>query len=661
MHEPSRQIHLDFHTSEHIPGIGSLFRKEQWQQALQAGHVNLINIFAKCHHGWSYYPTQAGKMHPHLGFDLLGAQIEACHEIGVRAPIYFTVGWSANDAEEHPEWCLRDQDGSIHVSSWDWSAGPETPKPNFSWKSLCVGTPYHDLIRTQTEELCKSYPADGLWYDIYQVTGGCYCEYCQRGMRERGLDPKNPDDAARYRVDTVRTHADELRELVLSYHPEASVYFNGITTLDRPLSLKNRLFEVNTKNDLEDLPTTWGGYDKLPIRAKFFHKQNKPAVAMSGKFHTSWGEFGGFKDPEAIRAEAAAMIAFGVCCNVGDQLHPSGEMDLGTYRNIGHAYEYVEQIEEYGLGGGPVASLGLWLTASLPHDEGTARMLLEEQVDFDVVIPTEDLSQYEVIVIPSRPNLSPDDAAALQQYVAKGGKLLLLGAGALDASGEALVLDVGARYIGPGRFDVDYTVVGDALAEGLVRSPFLNYTSALRLEPLEGTEVLATLREPYFSRTYGHYCGHQNTPYTLENAPHPAVIQRGNVITMAHGLDELYYRHGAKVHRQLFINALHILHARPMVEVDLPSAGRVSLLHQPEQDRYVAHLMYAAPLQRGRCLVLEDLPTLRDVAVTVRLPQAPQRAYLVPGNTPLPCKVAADGTTRVMVPEFSCHCAVVFA
>ena len=83
---PTRQIHLDFHTSEHIPDIGERFSKEQWQEALQAGHVNGINIFAKGHHGWSYYPTEVGQMHPHLDFDLLGAQIEACHEIGVECP-----------------------------------------------------------------------------------------------------------------------------------------------------------------------------------------------------------------------------------------------------------------------------------------------------------------------------------------------------------------------------------------------------------------------------------------------------------------------------------------------------------------------------------------------------------------------------------------------
>ena len=37
---------------------------------------------------------------------------------------------------------------------------------------------------------------------------------------------------------------------------------------ERPENLRFRTFEVNTKQDLEDLPTTWGGYDKLPIRSK---------------------------------------------------------------------------------------------------------------------------------------------------------------------------------------------------------------------------------------------------------------------------------------------------------------------------------------------------------------------------------------------------------
>jgi len=85
-----RQVHLDFHTSEKLFEIGQNFSKDQFQEALKLGKIDAINIFAKCHHSWSYYPTKVGKMHPNLDFDLLGAQIEACHEIVAVAQLDYT-------------------------------------------------------------------------------------------------------------------------------------------------------------------------------------------------------------------------------------------------------------------------------------------------------------------------------------------------------------------------------------------------------------------------------------------------------------------------------------------------------------------------------------------------------------------------------------------
>ena len=70
-----RQVHLDFHTSPHIPGIGSKFDKKQFQQALKEGNLTSITVFAKCHHGLCYYPTKVGTMHPELDFDLTGAKL----------------------------------------------------------------------------------------------------------------------------------------------------------------------------------------------------------------------------------------------------------------------------------------------------------------------------------------------------------------------------------------------------------------------------------------------------------------------------------------------------------------------------------------------------------------------------------------------------------
>ena len=46
-----RQIHLDFHTSPHIPSIGAEFDKKRWQETLKDAAVDSITLFSKCHHG----------------------------------------------------------------------------------------------------------------------------------------------------------------------------------------------------------------------------------------------------------------------------------------------------------------------------------------------------------------------------------------------------------------------------------------------------------------------------------------------------------------------------------------------------------------------------------------------------------------------------------
>ena len=127
-----RQVHLDFHTSPLMEGIGSQFSRENFQEALKLGHLTSITVFAKCHHGMCYYPTKIGIMHPHLDFDLLGEMLDAAHEIGVKAPIYITAGWSALDAEQHPEWRARRKDGSYSVVNIDPNAALDDPHPECS-------------------------------------------------------------------------------------------------------------------------------------------------------------------------------------------------------------------------------------------------------------------------------------------------------------------------------------------------------------------------------------------------------------------------------------------------------------------------------------------------------------------------------------------------
>ena len=657
---PTRQVHLDFHTSEFIPGIGEKFNKKQFQEALKIGHLNQINIFAKCHHSWSYYPTEIGKMHPNLKFDLLGAEMEACHEIGVKCPIYFTIGWSVRDAEEHPEWCIRKKDGSIAAFNYDADAKPTDIKPFYSWKCLdaSVGGPYHEYIKKQVEEICKRYKdLDGFFFDIYHIIPASYSEFSLLRMKEEGIDINDEKAVERSFALALKAHMKELRELVAKYHPSATVFFNSATHLENKGIFTERLYDMNDHQELEDLPTTWGGYDKLPLEAKYHLGQGTPVVAMSGKFHKAWGECGGFKHSDAIKYEAAAMISNGVSCNFGDQLHPSGEMDMDTYRNIGEAYKYVEKIEKYGPGGVPVSKLGMWLTLDNSADHGVVNILLELHDDF-IVANEKNLDQLELLIIPSHPVLTQPQADRINSWVEKGGKLIVFGEGALDQTLSKFILNVGANFVKKSDLDFDYTVVKPEIGNNMVSSPFLNYESGLLVKPSTGT-ALAMIREPYFNRTYEHYSSHRETPYKLEDSEYPAVVRNGNVIFFAHHLDQLYYTHGVRLHRKLVKNAIDLLYKSPCLKVNnLPSSGRVSFLKQEKKNRYVAHLLYSPALLRGEVQVIEDFLPVPGVEIEVNVPEKVKNVYQIPDLKKLNFSRSGN-TIKISVPTFSMHTGIV--
>jgi len=62
-----RCVHMDFHTtSPAIDGIGVKFDKEKFTKTIREANIDLVTVFGKCHHGYTYYPSKVGEMHPGL-------------------------------------------------------------------------------------------------------------------------------------------------------------------------------------------------------------------------------------------------------------------------------------------------------------------------------------------------------------------------------------------------------------------------------------------------------------------------------------------------------------------------------------------------------------------------------------------------------------------
>ncbi len=669
-----RQIHLDFHTSGAIDGIGSRFDKKAYQETLQRAAVNSVSTFATCHHGWSYYDTKVGQRHPGLSFDLLRAQFDACKEIDINVPIYLTAGVHNVAAEAHPEWRELEPDGSYG----GWTKSPL--KAGF--KRLSFHSPYLDYLCEQVKEVMELFPdANGIFLDIISQGEDCSVSALQH-MQAKGLDPLKPEDRLQSRLDGLMKYYERVTETVRSIDPNMPIFHNSghVTPGYRDI------LKFFSHLELESLPTGGWGYDHFPMSAKYAHKLDMEYLGMTGKFHTTWGEFGGYKHPNALRYECSAMLAYGAKCSVGDQLHPIGHLDESTYGIIGEAYRDVAEKEAFVQGARNVADVGLLLSGSIrgaesflknaremASDTGAGRMLLETHVLFDVLDAAMDFAPYKLLVLPDDVEVGAELEAKLKAYVADGGKLFLTGDSAIDPE-RGMLFDVGADLGELSEYSSDYVLPNLELRADFVNNPMVMYRKSRRLKVTDG-ESLGDIFDPYFNRQWNHFCSHQHAPNQPEASGYSCGVRKGNVLYLAHPIFTIYRSYGQVALRQYFEKALaHLLADDCTVSVEgLPSTGRVTLTHQASEQRDILHLLYANTINRGGAAelhggnasgtqqsyeVIEDLLPLHNLDVELKLGAEVKSVCLQPSGETIEFE-QTDGSLCFRVPQLLCHQMVV--
>jgi hypothetical protein len=660
-----RQIHLDFHTSEHIPGIGSAFDPDDFVGTLKAAHVDSITVFAKCHHGWSYYPTKAGAPHPNLARpDLLGDMVRALNAADIEAPIYISVQWDERNARLHPEWRVR-------------SATPGNPfdpgQMQARWHTLCLNHPaYHEELLEQAREVASAYDTPGIFFDII-LTPDCVCQACLDTMADMGLDPARAADRLQKDEWVNERFRTNMSAALRAEFPGLRVFYNcGHIHKQGP-----QRFAPYSHLELESLPTGGWGYDHFPSSARYAATLGLDFVAHTGKFHTSWGEFGGFKHPDALEFEAAQMVALGSKCLVGDQLHPDGAINPDTYASIAPAYARVEKLEPFLEGARQVSDVAI-LSAEYFHpagarnnlsDDGAAQMLQELKLPFDVIDPSAVFETYRLIILPDDIPLDTSLAERLKAYVGAGGKLVLSGTSGLDAD-RRFAVDAGIRLSGPPvEFNPSYIRALGSLDRSLTQTPFVAYGIAQSIAT-EGADVLAEVRPSYFNRTYQHFCSHQHAPDDPAAPPLGAAVTcNGSVGYIAYPIFAMYHAMGQPLYRYLVRGLIDRLLPDQPIASDLPSSARATLVRQEAQKRHILHLLYGAPQVRGKAVpadggtrvmeMIEDIPTLGPVNASVRLPRPPGRVYDALTGADVPFSLEED-RVRISLPGFRIHTAIVF-
>lgn len=657
-----RQVHLDFHTNATIPGIGSKFDAKAFGEAFKDAYVDSVTIFSKCHHGVSYHPTKVGKQHPHLTFDLTRAQLDALHAVGINAPIYLTATWDELAAFEHPEWRTISPDGSFPNFRAEWGNGA-------GWAFLDFSTPYLDYLCAQTEEVMERYPdADGIFMDIsFQLPS--VSSSARTKMDALGLDWTDAGDRETFTAMSVENYFTRVRDAVRKHDPKMPLFFNSGHVRR---GLRQHYKDYYTHLEIESLPTAGWGYEHFPLSARYVDPLGIPFLGMTGKFHTHWGEVGGYKKPEALIYEVGAMLAHGARCSIGDHLHPTAKIDQSTMGVIAPAYKWVAEREAWAIETTNRAEIALLSVeaASRPKlvgvpahhegpDEGAVRVLLEGKFTFDVVDLESDLSAYKLLILPDAITVDKALKRKIATYTKKGGRVLLTGRSGIDPE-TGFVFDVGAEWKGTSpNAGGDYVLPIPAVRASFVDDPLFMYQPAERIRIAGGTS-LGQVYEPYFDRTPRHFSGHVNAASKPDATRFAAGVQNGNLTYFSFPIFSAYHQVGAVAMLEISEKLIESALGGPrMVTTSLPRAGRVTVRAQPGKKRDVVHLMHATPALRGTTRgdpvqPIQDLLTLPGVAVTVMPSGRPKTVRLVPSCQALAFSEGATGVTFT-VPEVTGH------
>lgn len=671
---PMRAVHLDFHTSRDFT-VGEHFDPGEFAGTMAAAHVASVNVFAKCHHGYSYYPTTVGTRHPGLGFDLLGGQIEALHSRGIRAPIYLSVLWDDLAAELHPDWVAVDRDGRALIRRPLSSDSPL--RGQVGWSTMDLASEYAEYVRAQVTELCLAYPVDGFWFDIVWPEPS-YSPQAQARMRAAGVQLDDADAVWHHYRGLARDLMTDLHRIVTGHHPTATVFGNG--TVDAAVG---DLLPSQTHLEIESLPTSgdlWG-YTHYPVVARYARTQ-APIVGMTGRFQAAWADFGGLKTPAQLTYEVGTIVGAGGGVSIGDQLHPDGRLDPAVYRTIGRVYSRLARIEHLWHGAQrvrEVAVLGDWrreptgghLVAT--HTTAVAaavQALVELAVQVDVVDPAEPdltavLAGYRAVVVPDAMVVPEAVRTALAAHRDGGGTVLLSGDTPFAAD-DAAAWDLPLDDLGPAPTVPCYvrpTVPGDGDLAPATDYDYVLYDGARLVRPHPGTHTEGRLRRAAFDRTWEHYTSHLHAPVAAE-LDAPLLVAGESVVYLAAPLWQSYGQHQYWVYRSFLARAVELALGEQTLVRAGPAWIEAGVHTQAGDDgveRYVINLVAFQPRRSP-----SPVPRVDEAGATagVRLSLRPEPGFeprqvrLEPDGTELDHRMV-DGRLLVDLPPVGTHTVVV--
>lgn len=658
MHEPKWSIFFDFHTMPANPDVGKGFDFDAITGQLADAGVDYIVFPARCNLGTAYYNTQIGIRHAALEYDLIGRLNDACQKRNIALTCYINIGLSHEEGLRHRDWLTIQKEG--HVYHGD-------PLNSF-FRQMCYNSPYGPHAVDMVTELLTMHPISGLFFDC-MMTYPCYGYECMREMKELGVDWEDEEAIHDYNYMKMNRMAQKLTDAAKAVNPEVLLYCNGIDYEAQD--------KMGTYLDFECLPTGGWGYETLQMGARYLRTLGKPVLNMSGRFHKSWGDFGGIRTDDSLEYDLVYGLGNAMRANIGDHFHPRGDINQPVFDMYKRLYDRLRPLEPWVEGATAVTDSAILWQAPYPGYKfmspskrefwnqqynaikGATRLLCELKYQFDIVTEFADWDHYELLVLPDHIVMDEEFAARIRRHLDKGGAILSSAWSGLDPEGKDFVFpEWGAQYLGADPYDPAFFKPAAEFAADLPDMPITLYQRGTDLTPRPGASVLGEIISPYYNR---HWDGEHGFVYLPPDAPtgRACGVLKDRVAHFSHPLFTSYIEDGQVPVKYYVRNVLERIMPRPLVQSNLPTFARAMVTAQ--DNRRMLWITSYIPERRGNVDMIEEPIELREVKVALRADgKQVTKAYLAPSGRDLAILPTDDGYLHVTVPEVKGWAVVVF-
>lgn len=572
--------------------------------------------------------------------DILKEYLPLAHKAGIRVIVYFNVHWYTKKfGKEHPDWLQIKEDGKPIDDVYTTGT------------SFCINSSYRKWVFQVLRDLCK-YEIDGIFYDgpIF-FANTCYCETCKRLFRERtgeDLPPKFERNHPAWKkmidfqADSIAKFLSDSSSIIKQINPEVLFYMNGNSNWPYwPTGRDNHRIIQHTdilgaeggfiSGDLNQNPVYKPG-----ITAKLLSSQanKKPTIVFDCAGHKPWSWYL-LPEPE-INLLLSETLAGGANWWVAIFPDDIFQPQTGIIREYN---QFIRENPEPFFNTKPLANAALvWPASSVEFYSGSSvsltdftreikakgvgditqefsgfyEGLVRTQVPIDVIDEKnfEELSRYELLVLPNAACLSMAAVGYIKDFVKNGGNLVASFESSLysDESGERksdfqLGELFGVRVAGEifGPMEWDYIIskpkVKSSLLEGITSRYIPATTYGIKVEPTTGSVLLYFCEK--LKGCYDHTPEISSNPFLVMNQ-----FGKGKIIyiagTFGMNMGKFRFPEYLKLMKNLvnqMSSSLLGIESNPSVEVNLRKKGDKIFLHLINQTSGLKRpLTYLYPL-----------------------------------------------------------------